>query len=109
VRHRRARRRRCRPGGREKLLGIGDYVGVDVNRGDMPVRAGQVREQRRVVSGARANFQHSVSRPDIELTQLHGHNPRVGQAAQDLVWGPRLVTTMSFAYASASAARGTKA
>lgn len=48
---------RVEPGG-EVAAGVGDDLGVHIDRGDLSLGADQVREQRGGVAGSRADLQH---------------------------------------------------
>ena len=52
------------------------HIRADIDRRHRTRRPGKIREQRRVVTRPRADFEHPVPRPDIELIQHPRGNPR---------------------------------
>jgi hypothetical protein len=55
--------------------GVGDQVFVDVDRRDLAVFAGQVREQAGVVAGTGADFEDSLAWLDLELFKHRRDDP----------------------------------
>jgi hypothetical protein len=61
------------PSGVEGAAGLISHLGVDVDGGDVPGRAGQVSQERGVVPGPGPDLQNPVAGLDIEVVK-HGRN-----------------------------------